>query len=273
MTKKHIHWILISSIFLFLINGCKNESGKESSAPLITISKSTEEGKYRKWLKQADSSFRFVSLNKLGVDSALSTLESSSGLLLTGGEDIHPKWYNQPEDTVKCNAINLRRDSIEYFAAKKAFELGLPVLGICRGMQMINVASGGSLIPDIPTSRYGDTVPHREDPFEPVFHEIIINQASILYSVVGKNQIDVLSNHHQGVDRLAEGLRVVARTGDDLTEAIEYSAPYSKSFLLGVQFHPEAMDWESPVSTNMAEYFLREAHRNYRQSVAQKQSD
>jgi len=268
MIKDYFLWILLSLVLLFLTNGCKNESGTESSAPIIAVSKTTESGKYQKWLKQADADFHFINLNQLGIDSALSALEDCSGLLLTGGEDIHPKWYNQPRDTVKCNAINLRRDSIEYFAAQKAFEMEMPVLGICRGMQMINVASGGSLIPDIPTSKYGDAVAHREKPFKPVFHDITINQASILYAITGANSIDVLSNHHQGLDRQGEGLRHVAKTADNLTEAIEYEKPYDKSFLLGVQFHPEAMDWDNPISGNMAAYFLREARRAHSQENA-----
>lgn len=260
--KKYSSRILPLAVFLLLINGCKTDSGSQEDQPTIAISKTASGEKYQEWLKAADSNFHFINLYDLSVDSAVAALDECSGFLLTGGEDIHPAWYNQPGDTVKCNAINLYRDSLEYYAVRKSFNLQIPVLGICRGMQMINVGAGGSLMPDIP-SQLGKEVLHREPPFKDVFHPITINQASLLYSAVGVTEADVLSNHHQGIDRMSEKLRDVAHTSDDLPEAIEWKKPYGKPFLLGVQFHPEAMDRDKPVSKPLAKRFLRAVRRNF----------
>lgn len=259
---------------LLLFTGCTSESSSTEDIPLIAISKTTSGKKYQNWLKESDSSFQIVNLYDLSLDSALASLEKCSGLLLTGGEDIHPAWYDRPGDTAKCNTINLRRDSIEYYASRRSVELQIPVLGICRGMQMINVAQGGSLIADIPSSsKLKKQVPHREEPFEPVFHPIVINQASILFSIAQTNEEEVLSNHHQGVDELGEGMRDIAHTYDNLPEAIEWKKPYEKTFLLGVQFHPEAMDWERPISERIAKYFLREVKRTHRERMKEPTSE
>ncbi|MCF8334322.1 MAG: gamma-glutamyl-gamma-aminobutyrate hydrolase family protein [Bacteroidales bacterium] len=249
-------------VIILFISGCQSENDTEQAKPTIAISKTVSSKKYQKWLKKADSNFRFINLYDLSVDSAVKTLDECSGFLLTGGEDIHPSWYNQPGDTVKCNTINLRRDSLEYYALREAFVLEIPVLGICRGMQMINVGAGGSLIPDIP-SRKGKEILHREAPFEDVFHTVTINQASLLYSITKTNKIKVLSNHHQGIDKMSEKLREVAHTPDNIPEAVEWKEPYNKPFLLGVQFHPEAMDWNSSVSKPLAKKFLRAVRRSF----------
>jgi len=268
MIRNYIHRIFFFALSLLIFNGCTSETNSAKEKPLIAISKTTSSKKYQNWLKESDSSFRIVNLYDLSLDSALASLEKCSGLLLTGGEDIHPAWYDRPEDTVKCNTINLRRDSIEYYASRRSVELQIPILGICRGMQMINVAQGGSLIADIPSSsKLEEKVPHREKPFEPVFHPIVINQASILFAIAQTNKAEVLSNHHQGVDELGKGLRDVAHTFDNLPEAVEWKKPYEKTFLLGVQFHPEAMDWDIPISKRIAKYFLREVKRTHKERV------
>lgn len=263
MKINYVIRILLFIVLIAFFTGCKSTTKRQTDKPLVAITKAKPRGSYRKWLRAADSGIHFVNLYEHSVDSALSVLDDASGLLLTGGADIHPVWYNQPEDTVVCNGFDLRRDTLEYRAVQKAIKLKLPILGICRGMQMLNVASGGSLIPDIP-KRTGSEVPHREKPYEPVRHSIIINQASLLYGIAETDKTMVLSNHHQAVDKTADRFRVVARTADDLPEALERKKPYNHPFLLGVQFHPEAMAWESPVSLPVARQFQHEVKRFYK---------
>lgn len=263
MKINYINRFLILTLLIAIFTGCKSTSRKQADKPIVVITKAHSKGNYKKWLRAADTGIRFVNLYELSVDSALAVLGDASGLLLTGGADIHPGWYDQAEDTVLCNGFDLKRDTLEYKAVQKAIRLKIPILGICRGMQMLNVASGGSLIPDIP-KRAGSEVPHREKPFEPVRHSITINQASILYGLAETDKTMVLSNHHQAVDKTADRFRVVARTADDLPEALEWKQPYNHPFLLGVQYHPEAMAWESPVSLPVARQFQHEVKRFYK---------
>ncbi len=159
------------------------------------------------------------------------------GLVLAGGADIDPASYEQPAHPQTVGTVP-ERDAFEVALTRAAIERDMPVLGICRGMQLINVACGGTLLQHLP-----DLVGHEEHrrvpgSFDGADHDVLLSEGSLAAQAAGEVAHATKSHHHQGVDRLGEGLRVSGlSTLDELPEAIE--AP-GRSFLLGVQWHPEA---------------------------------
>jgi putative glutamine amidotransferase len=165
------------------------------------------------------------------------------GLLLAGGADIDPGAYGQPAHDA-TNGTVPERDSFEIALVRAAIAQDLPVLGVCRGMQLINVARGGTLLQHLP-----EHVGHQEHrrsvgSFDDADHEVELSEGTLAMRVVGEARHDTKSHHHQAVDRLGDGLQVSAISVlDGLPEAIELP---DRRFVLGVQWHPEA-DGESPV--------------------------
>jgi putative glutamine amidotransferase len=176
------------------------------------------------------------------------------GLLLAGGADINPGTYGA-ESHPETEAAPPGRDEFEVAMARGAIDLDLPLLGICRGMQLINVACGGTLLQHVP--ELNGHSEHRRVPgtFDGAEHDVDVVPGSLMANVVGEECHVAKSHHHQGVDRVGEGLVVSATaTIDGLPEAIEMP---ERSFVLGVQWHPE-VDPDSPV----VGAFVREAaHR------------
>ncbi|MEK9136358.1 MAG: gamma-glutamyl-gamma-aminobutyrate hydrolase family protein, partial [Bacteroidota bacterium] len=142
----------------------------------------------------------------------------------------------------------------------QALDAGLPILGICRGMQVFNVALGGTMIPDVQTAGYQS---HRKDLGTGTDrrHAVRIAEGSLLRSVAHGLHGEVNTNHHQAIDRLAPGLRPTAWSPDELVEALEWENPREKPFLQLVQWHPERMaDFENPLSKKLVERFVNEVH-------------
>lgn len=165
-------------------------------------------------------------------------VEQLDGLLLTGGPDIDPTYYGeQPEPDL--GEVNPLRDKFELKIARKMIEKQKPVLGICRGLQVINVALGGTLYQDIESRFKTSVLQHRQkSPKSHQTHDVYIIKDSFLYkSVNNKDTIKVNSRHHQSVKDLGNGLKVSGKAPDGIIEAVEGSN--YKSFLLGVQWHPE----------------------------------
>ncbi len=159
------------------------------------------------------------------------------GLLLTGGGDIHPKHFNQAYHP-SLKYVSKARDALELKLCREAIGANLPVFGICRGIQIMNVAMHGSLYQDVP-SQFIDPLTHPAKNFnEDSEHKIEIEPNSRLCELIGKRGDTVNSAHHQAVDKIGEGFVITARAADGVIEAIE--AP-SKRFMLGVQYHPERM--------------------------------
>lgn len=166
-----------------------------------------------------------------GVEAALSGLD---GLIISGGPDVHPAHYGQqpgPHTTV----IRPERDAAELALFRAALDAGKPVLGICRGMQLMNVALGGSLLQHLP-----EVFGH--DGHSPVSggygeHKVVVGEAGSLAAILGPGPVAVPTHHHQGVDRLASALTATAWADDGLIEAFELG---SHPFAIGVQWHPEA---------------------------------
>ena len=183
--------------------------------------------------------------------------ERLDGLFLPGGEDIDPANYGAERHDL-LGATDKERDRTELLLTRWAVERGMPVLGVCRGAQMINVACGGSLYQDILSDRPDLT---KHDYFPPSFeryrisHPIDIEADSRLAHALGQIH-EVNSMHHQGLDRIGYGLRVVARADDGLPEAVEAPAlPY----VVGVQWHPEELAKTDQMSANLFYDFVRAA--------------
>jgi putative glutamine amidotransferase len=177
------------------------------------------------------------------VEEPGEALELLDGLLLAGGADIDPASYGQAPHAETHDFVP-ERDAFEIALTRAAIERDLPVLGICRGMQLINVALGGTLNQHLP-----EHLGHQEHrrvlgSFDGSDHDVEVIDGTLAMSVIGAGRHPTKSHHHQGIDRLGEGLRVSARSSlDQLIEAIELP---QRNFVVGVQWHPEA-DPASPV--------------------------
>ncbi len=179
-------------------------------------------------------------------------LEGFRGLLLTGGDDIHPSNWDPGEAPHETAEPDPSRDALEIPLVRRAWELGLPILGICRGEQVLNVALGGSLVQDIPSHYHCETARHQigSSSLPPqLAHPVTVDPASRLRTLVGADEVEVNSRHHQAVLRLAPVLKAVAwhpptaRDGQPLIEGVEALDP--GRWVVGVQWHPEnlvAMD-------------------------------
>ena len=157
------------------------------------------------------------------------------GFLLTGGHDVAPELYNETplQDNVCCCR---KRDEMELFILRSAIENDKPVLGICRGIQFINAALGGTLYQDIPTQYPSDIQHHQEPPYNVPVHGVKIVKDTPLYECLHTDFLQVNSYHHQAVRRIAPGLEEMAISTDGLVEALYMP---SHRFLWAVQWHPE----------------------------------
>lgn len=258
---------------LFLVAGCSTSTAiKTESVPVkIAISKAVPADVYQnyfRWIGYADSTAIHYDMYHLDYDSALSLLETCDGLLLTGGTDIYPGRYGKEFDTVRCWAADFKRDTMEFNLFRAALEKGIPIMGICRGLQLINVAMGGTLYIDIPQDL--DTlVNHRIAETYDANHMVSIQDSSLLLEITGAEQGTVNSAHHQGIEVPGEMLRIIANTDDGLPESIQLADP-GNQFLLGVQWHPERLDYANPLSGPLAIRFIEEAHKYKNKKINEK---
>lgn len=177
-----------------------------------------------------------------GADAARSIMAVVDGLVLTGGEDVDPALYGQPPHE-RLGTVNRLRDETEIALVHAAREAGKPVLAICRGPQLLNVALGGTLIQDIPSCIPGALAHNPEDSRDARAHEIVIEPDSRIAAAVGATHISVNSAHHQSILEPAPGLRVTARASDGVIEGVE--SDDASWWAVAVQWHPEEMN-DSP---------------------------
>jgi putative glutamine amidotransferase len=164
-------------------------------------------------------------------------LDLLDGLILAGGSDVDPATYGEPRHP-ETAGTNPERDAFEIALAQAAIDRDMPLLGICRGMQVLNVTRGGTLIQHLPESHGHEE--HRRNPgsFDGADHDVRLAAGSLAARAAGEERHRTLSHHHQAVGRVGEGLVVTGHSDlDDLPEAVEL--PGSR-FVLGVQWHPEA---------------------------------
>jgi putative glutamine amidotransferase len=211
---------------------------------------------YARWVAKFDPQAEIVKLS--WRENNLKEVARCHGLVFTGGEDVHPKFYGQEHRLLELDPkeVNLDRDEFEMDVMKSAMENELPVFGICRGLQLINVYFGGSLILDLP--KLGKSGHEKSSGYDQL-HPIEVVADSQLRGLVNAEAGAVNSAHHQAADRIGEGLKVSASSGG-ITEGLEWENPDGKPFLLLVQWHPERMrDSESPFSRNLILSFLHVA--------------
>jgi putative glutamine amidotransferase len=186
-----------------------------------------------------------VVLPPLAPEHAENVLDRLDGLLLSGGVDVDPALYGRPRHP-KLGRVDRERDEFELALTRHALRRDLPILAICRGQQVLNVAAGGTLIQDIPSELEGGAVTH-EAPGRRTrrSHPVEVVAGSKLAEILGPGPLSVNSFHHQAIDRLGEGLTVTGRCpGDGVIEAVEMR---DRSFVVAVQWHPESF-WKEPVS-------------------------
>lgn len=171
-------------------------------------------------------------------DAIIATLELCDGLLITGGADFDPRAFGR-QPHARLGTINPRRDHLDRVAIGYALRREeMPILGVCRGIQSLNVIAGGTLLQDIGSEVEGALKHNQSAPGWYPTHDIDIAADSLLREIIGAERIAVNSFHHQAVDRPAPNFRVTARSDDGVIEAIERIAG---GFCLGLQCHPELM--------------------------------
>lgn len=177
-------------------------------------------------------------------ENATALLENLDGIVLAGGFDCDPAVYGE-EQHESVEAMDPRRQENDLVLAKLAYERGVPTLGICLGMQVMNVARGGTLIQDIESQCPGSLL-HESDPSDRIRHDVEVSAGSRLATIIGAGRKNVNSSHHQAIGKTGAQLRVTAAASDGIIEAVEDA---SHRFYVGVQWHPEDMEGEQSAST------------------------
>jgi putative glutamine amidotransferase len=192
---------------------------------------------YVEAVQRADALALLLAPDEHATEDPEQLLDSIDGLMLAGGADIDPASYGERPHPETVDTVP-ERDAFEIALTRAAIERDMPVLGICRGMQLINVARGGTLLQHLP-ELYGHHEHRRVlGSFDGADHDVILTAGSLAANAAGEVAHATKSHHHQGVDRLGEGLVVSGlSTLDELPEAIELP---DRRFVLGVQWHPEA---------------------------------
>ena len=186
------------------------------------------------------------------VDIVSETLKHIDGLILSGGWDIDPEYYSE-KNKGKSENISAVLDKAESILIKLAIEADVPILGICRGMQALNVFCGGSLYQDIPSEYETQTIHTKTKP-DVAFHNITVLPDTLLSEIIGTGEVKINSYHHQAAKKIAPGFEIAAYSEDGLVEAIYRK---DKKFVLGVQWHPERSHNEVPANKIILNIFIK----------------
>lgn len=252
-----------------------------NSAPLILISPNVEKkgDEFGDLSTSLSETYQKALMGAGGVPLALPATTSREviaecvdrcdGVLLTGGEDVDPRLYgnglpSKLRKTVVVTPDSGERDLRELILIDEAFEQRRPVLAICRGSQILNVALGGTLVADIKTQLPKAINHRRMDKRSEIVHEVRLTEGSLLSKIIGAKKLGVNSTHHQAVDKVAAPLRIVAASADGVVEGTELrpDAAHLLPFLLSVQFHPERLADRYPAHRAIFRAFVQACRRN-----------
>jgi putative glutamine amidotransferase len=236
----------------------------------IGITDCSKWSNYEKWL--ASDQVNVIKLSP--KENNINDLDKCDGIVLSGGEDVHPKYYGHPEwmerkEELKLD-VNEARDEFEMKVIDKAYKKKIPMLGICRGLQIANVYFKGTLIPDLPAPLNPPEggklqgVKHSKEKSFDQMHSIQVKANSCLSALLppSGSRGAVNSAHHQAVDKVGEGLTVCARAEDGTIEALELKDSREHPFLLLVQWHPERVNQQdNPFASRLKERFLEEIRK------------
>ena len=203
------------------------------------------QSKYMESLARAGAGMRWVELSD--PEQAVQDALTCDGLLLPGGGDMDPKFYGQ-ERIPACGEPNLLRDAAEPLLLRAFLAADKPVLGICRGIQVMNAVLGGDLYQDIKPFEH---LPHNGHWAK--VHTVTVRRGTLLSRILGQDTVLVNSQHHQAVDRVAPGFTLAALSEDGIVEAIE--KPNAR-FCLGVQWHPEWLSDADPAMQSLFDAFV-----------------
>jgi putative glutamine amidotransferase len=232
--------------------------------PLIGICAALERARWSVWdleafllprmyvdaVQRAGGSAILLPVDQGWIDDPGELLDRLDGLMLAGGCDLDPASYGAEPDPHTIGVVP-ERDAFELALTRAAFERDLPYLGICRGMQVMNVAAGGTLIQHLPDSHGHDDHRRVSGSFDGADHDVRLAAGSLAARAAGEELHATKSHHHQGVAEIGAGLEVTGRaTLDDLPEAIERA---DRRFALGVQWHPEADETSRLIAALVAE--------------------
>ncbi len=229
------------------------------SSVVIGITDCSKYANYEKWiLDEADT--EVIRLSP-GAKNFLD-VEKCDGIILSGGEDVHPRFYNKLEYLPYCHEIDEARDEFEWRVLEETKKNDLPLLGICRGLQMINVFFGGTLIPDLPSfAKYNHSRFSKEDRC----HIVNVDPLSELRKIVGVDSGEINSAHHQSAELIGKDLVVNSFSPEGVVEGIEWKDSSNKPFMQSVQWHPERM-------TNLQSVFSQKIKVAFINAVSQRRN-
>ena len=226
--------------------------------PIIGITRNRRPADYEEAIRTAGGEPRILDWERTSAREAIETVD---GLMLTGGGDVHPERYGRTMSP-QIDLAEPGRDEFEIALSREALQRDLPILAICRGLQVLNVAAGGTLLQHVPDAVGGGIAHSIDEPKNAIAHAINVKTGSTLARVLGPRvtaveTCAVNSRHHQAVDALAPGFTVSATAPDGVVEAIERG---DRRFCVGVEWHPENF-WATGEFAGLFEAFVRACSR------------
>lgn len=239
---------------LILVTPCQQAAGIEFADSSISLS-----NRYTQAINDAGGMPLVLPVTATR-DQIAELVRRADGVLLTGGEDVELKHYapdTPPEIAATIKDVEPERDLLEFALVDEVFRQHKPLLCICRGHQMLNVALGGTLIVDIPAQLPGALAHKQVDRKFDLVHEVILAPDSQIAALLGTAQTGTNTTHHQAVARLADALRITGTTVDGVVEAMELKDNSRLPFLQSVQFHPERLYDRYPHFAEIFRAFVR----------------
>ena len=208
---------------------------------------------YFSWLNRFEPNLEWVVISY--KNNNLQELDTADGLIVSGGGDLDPALLGTPDPAGHSKDVDRARDDFELQAVHLALAKGIPLLGICRGLQVVNFACGGTLILDLPSAGFMD---HSNTNDYQLAHTVTVKPTTLLAQLTGKSTLQINTSHHQSIEKPGKGLMASACSSDGVIEAAEWETKEGKPFCCLVQWHPERMADapDNTASRAIAEGFL-----------------